>query len=249
MADGDADKTFTQEQYAAMVAERDAVIANRDTILGEAKEAKETARAAKEALLKFDDVDLDELKRLRKAEAEAERTKARDAGDWDRREAQLAKEHEAQMAEVVGLHNTKVEGLEAENKGLRGDFQERFLHAEAVDAISAAGGRTKVLLPHIESQLSLIKGEDGKHRVRVVDAEGKVRIGGDQGLPMTIGQLVGEVRDDEEFMQNFDGTGSSGGGASKSSAGGGGTKVVAAGDEMAFMSNVEGIASGEVTVK
>ena len=53
-----------------------------------------------------------------------------------------------------------------------------------------------------------------------------------------------------KYPRMFEGTGSSGGGASKSSDRVAGTpKVIAAGDQAAFLKNVDKIAKGEVEVR
>ena len=71
MTEGDGSaKVFTQEEVDAMVAEANKSLeANRNTILEEAKRAKE-------ALASFEGVDPKEYKRLKDAAAEAERQKA-----------------------------------------------------------------------------------------------------------------------------------------------------------------------------
>jgi hypothetical protein len=83
----------------------------------------------------------------------------------------------------------------------------------------------------------------------VVDGKGNPRIGDAQGNPMTIKQLVDELKQDPDFARNFEGSGSSGGGAPRSNAGGGGgVKTIAAGDNAAFLANLDGILDGSVKI-
>ena len=82
----------------------------------------------------------------------------------------------------------------------------------------------------------------------VIDDNGHPRVGDSEGNNMTLPQFVESMKQDPDFAQNFEGSGSSGGGSSKSSAGGGRQKTIAADDDEGFIKNVEGIAKGEVSV-
>lgn len=227
----DEAKTYTQEEFDAMVQERDALKANRDQILTEAKQAK--ARLAN-----YDGVDPEEFKRLKDAAAEAERKKAESEGDFKSLEKQLIEKHTVEL----GARDKRISALQAA-------LEQRLVDAEATRELAEAKGSARVLLPHVKSQVKVVESDDGEFSVQVVDARGNPRIADGKGTPMTLKDLVGEMRNDPEFARAFDGTGSSGGGASKSNAGGGGARVVARDDNASFIANVEGIASGKAEVR
>ena len=68
-------RTYTQEEFDAMVTERDAVKANRDEVLREAK-------ASKKKLVDYDGVDPEKYKALVKAAEDAETQRLAGEGDW-----------------------------------------------------------------------------------------------------------------------------------------------------------------------
>jgi hypothetical protein len=228
---GDDEKTYTQADLDAKVAEANAALeANRNALLAEKKRLeKETAR--------FKDVDPDKYRSLVEQEAELERRKAEAAGDWKARETQL-----------FDKFSKETEQKDGRIKSLSAALERRLVDAEATSAIAAAKGSPKVLLPHIKAHVRVVE-EDGEFVVQVVDAKGSQRIGDAKGTPMTIAQLVEEMKEDPDFSRNFEGTGSSGGGAPRSNAGGGGAvRQIASTNSPDFLANLSGIAGGKVKV-
>jgi hypothetical protein len=220
----------TAEAFAALQEEKAALIANRNEVLKEAK-------AAKTKLAAYAGIDLEEVKTLKQEKEEAERKRAEAVGDWKARETQL-------LAKV----QQDIDAREGRIKTLSTALERRLVDAEATAALASAKGSTKVLLPHIKSHVKVVE-EDGEFVVHVVDAKGNQRIGDAKGSPMTIAQLVEEMKADPDFARNFEGSGSSGGGAPRSNAGGGGgVKTIAAGDNAAFLANVDGILDGTVKI-
>jgi hypothetical protein len=214
----------------ALRAENAALLASRNEVLKEAKKAKEQAR-------RFDGIDPDRYKQLESAAEEAERKRIEAVGDWKARETQLLEK----VGKDIEARDTRINSLSTA-------LERRLVDAEATAALASAKGSTKVLLPHIKSHVKVVE-EDGEFVVHVVDAKGNQRIGDAKGSPMTIAQLVEEMKADPDFARNFEGSGSSGGGAPRSNAGGGGgVKTIAAGDNAAFLANVDGILDGTVKI-
>lgn len=232
MEDDGSAKVFTQEEVDAMVAEANKSLeANRNTILEEAKRAKE-------ALASFEGVDPKEYKRLKDAAAEAERQKAEAEGDWTKLEEQIKSAH----ANELGAKDARIEKLV-------GSLRTHLVDAELTKAISAAKGDPDLLLPHARQYVQTRETEDG-FEVFVADEKGTPLVSDGQGTPMTMAELV-ETKLAEKYPRAFDGTGSSGGGASKSIPGGGGrfAGTIAADDKSSFMDNLEGVAHGKVQVR
>lgn len=223
-------KMYSQEEFDAMVQERDALKANRDQILTEAKQAKER-------LKNYDGVDPDEFKKLKDAAAEAERKKAESEGDFKSLEKQLIERHTSEL----GARDQRISTLTSA-------LEKRLIDADAAQVLAELKGSVKGLLPHIRPHLKVVE-QDGEFVAVVVDSRGNPRIADGKGTPMTIKDLAEEFRADSDLARLFEGSGSSGGGASKSNAGGGGASVVARGDNSAFIANLEGIASGKVEVR
>lgn len=223
-----ADPKYTEEEFAAMVAERDALKQNRDEALTEAKKAKT-------ALKNYDGVDPDEFKRLKTAAEEAETKRAAAAGDFETLKKQLVDNH----ARELGARDGKIGKL---TKAL----ERRLIQAELTKAIAAKKGDPDLLLPYAE-RFARTKETDDDFEAFLVDAAGNQRFSDGQATPMTFDAFV-EQDLMQKFPRAFDGTGSSGGGASKSNAGGGGVKRIASGDNAAFLANLDAIAKGEVEV-
>jgi hypothetical protein len=224
-------ETFTKEQVAELVAAEVAGLkANNSTLLAEKKRLADLAK-------KFDGLDPDAARTALQAAEEAERKRAEMAGDWKARETQL-------LEKVAANEKAK----DATISSLSSALERRLVDAEATSALAAAKGSPKVLLPHIKAHVRVVQ-EDGEYVVQVVDSKGNQRIGDAKGSPMTIAQLVEEMKEDPDFARNFDGTGSSGGGAAKSNGGAGGAvRQIASTNSPDFLANLSGIAGGKVKV-
>ncbi len=98
------------------------------------------------------------------------------------------------------------EDLEQEVKRLRKELDNRSLSEQARKAIEAAGGRPRLLEPHVRARSKMIDG-----RAVVVDEDGNPEIGND-GNPKGIGELVKQLKQDDDFALAFKGNGASGGG-------------------------------------
>lgn len=225
--------TYTQDQVNALLEEKIAGLkANRDEVLKEAKAAKERLKA-------LEGVDPEEHKRLKAAAEEAERKKLTAEGDWKAMEKQLVDKYEQALV------------AERTEKGaILSSMEQYLIDSAAVAELARHSDSPRLLLPHVKSVMKVVK-EDGHYAARIVDpTTGTVRIGKGQGsTPMTLGELIEEMKGNAEYAPAFRGTGSSGSGAAKSNAGGGGAKVIAAGDNAAFLANLEGIANGSVQVR
>jgi hypothetical protein len=221
---------ITPEAFAELKAETERLATKNREILTEAKKAKE-------AVKRYEGVDPDEYKTLKQQAAEAAQRKALEEGNL-----------ESWKQQFVDQFNKEKEPILNENKSLRSAVEQYLVDAQASSALAEAKGSPKVLLPHIKAHVRVMQ-EEGQFVARVVDGKGNPRIGDAQGNPMTIKQLVDELKQDPDFARNFEGSGSSGGGAPRSNAGGGGgVKTIAAGDNAAFLANLDGILDGSVKI-
>lgn len=223
-----ADPKYTEEEYNAMVAERDALKANRDEALGEAKRAKK-------ALQNYDGVDPTEYKSLKDAAAAAEEKRAAAEGDFNTLKKQLVENHQKELGARDGKIGKLTKALER-----------RLIQAELTKAIAAKKGDPELLLPYAE-RFARTKETDDDYEAFLVDQAGNPRYSDGQATPMTFDAFV-EQELMTKFPRAFEGTGSSGGGAPKSNAGGGGVKRIASGDNAAFLANLDAIAKGDVEV-
>jgi hypothetical protein len=140
----------------------------------------------------------DALKRIEELGDDAEIQKKIEAG-MKSREAQLLKKHEQELKTA------------SDRSGhLERQLKEILVDAAVTEALAAAGGRAKLLLPHVRTQVRMRETEDGRFLAEVVDEDGNPRVGDGQGSPMTIPQLVEELKGSSDFQAAFDGTGNTG---------------------------------------
>lgn len=184
--------------------------------------ALKTANAeARNLRLKYKDIDPDEVKQT-KAELEELRTKA--AGP---------EQLEALKNQLVTAHGKEKQKLQARIDSLTAAYEDTAITSAATVAIADAKGAPALLLPHVRKSVRLAD-VDGRPAVQVVDDKGNPRVNKD-GQPLTIKDLVEEMRADTTFGRAFDGSNAGGAGSGSSGGGGGG----AAGKKRSAMSVTE----------
>lgn len=228
-------KFDSQEAFDAAVAER--LAAETDGLKKSQRELLAEAKAAKAKLAAYDGVDPEEFKKLKTAAEEAERNKLTAAGDFKSLEAQLVTKYE-------GL----IEKERTEKSRYATAMETHLIDAAIATELAKHSDTPRLLMPHMKTQVKVME-QDGQFVARVVDAAGNVRIGKGQGAsPMSIAELVDEMKTSTEYAPAFRGTGSSGGGASRSAGGASGARVIPAGDNAALIANLEGVAKGTTQV-
>lgn len=149
----------------------------------------------------------EEIQQLLDAQRQSDEEKATKGGEWDKLKSQMLTQHQQELA--------KREEREAK---LKLSLERRLIDADATEAIAEAKGVPALLLPHVRASVRVVE-EDGEFTVQVVDAQGNPRVNG-KGEPLTIKDLVSEMRQSEIFGRAFEPTGTSGGGAGSGHANG-----------------------------
>lgn len=152
----------------------------------------------------------EEIAEILQAHEDAEKAKAEKAGDWEKLKAQMNDSHAKEIA-----------AKDNELASMRKALDEYLIDAQATSAIAAAKGVPELLLPHVKQHVKVME-ENGKYNVTVVDAKGDPRING-KGEPLTIADLVVEMKQSEIYGRAFEGTGQTGSGKLPTNAGGGTT--------------------------
>lgn len=155
---------------------------NRDTILSEKRAITE----------KYKDIDLDAYNAWKQDQEKQKTQQQKDKNDWDAREASLKESHGKELQKEKDRNLSIFKALDKQ-------LIENTTIAALTDA-KVVPAKVKVLMPHIKNQLKVIEA-DGEFVARVVDASGKVRY--QNGVEMTIAQLVGEFKSDEAFSDCF----------------------------------------------
>lgn len=122
--------------------------------------------------------------------------------------------------QLVQQHSVELQSKEAKVNTLTKALDKVLREQTARAEIAGAKGEPLLLLPHVMSQTRTVEDDDGNFRVEVIDASGNVRIGDAKGNPMTIAQLVAEMRNSEVFGRAFEGDGTSGSGKRQTNGGG-----------------------------
>lgn len=170
-------------------------------------------------LLKFKDIDPE---RARDALAKLE-----EMGNIDpTKEADkiVSERLEAAKKQLLEKHNKDLEGRDGRIGQLTKTVESLLIDQAATAALAEAKGSVELLLPHVQRH-TRVRESDGKYFVEVVDKDGNARIGNSKGDPMTINDLVQEMRKSEAFGRAFDGSGQSGGGKPPGNGGGGNPQI------------------------
>lgn len=129
--------------------------------------------------------------------------------------------------------------------GLRAALEKRLVESEAAAAVMAAKGVPELLLP-IVTPLLAVEEMDGGFVVRVLGEDGQPRLNA-TGAPMTVLELVAEMRRSDVFGRAFEGRGISGSGAPPTGIGGG-AGTISLSDPAALGRHLVDIASGRMRV-
>jgi len=156
----------------------------------------------------------------------------------------------ANKNQLVRAHQKEKDELRKEVESTQGQLKKVLVENAAVKAITDAGGKVKVLLPHVTSAIQMKKNDTGEYSVSVVDSDGIQRVGDSQGNPMTIPQLVEEYKQNDDFAGAFSSSQQTGtGNKGKQTPGApSGAKVVSSSDIEGMGSNLESIAEGKTKV-
>lgn len=191
---------------------------------------REAREAAERALKGFEGIDPQRARKLAEEAEKAEREGLKNKGDWETREKQLTERLAADLAKREQQFQAELDGAKARAERLQKSLEQHLVRAEATAALAAQGGLTDLLLPHVISQIRVL--EDGENFVaRVIGPDGNPRIADVKGTPMTIAQLVAEMRENTAYAPAFKAPRVGGSGApGESTAGATGTVTISRAD-------------------
>lgn len=119
---------------------------------------------------------------------------------------------EAAKAQLLERHNGELQSRDGKIGKLTKTVESLLIDQAATAALADAKGSVDLLLPHVQRHTRVRENDDGTYVVEVIDKSGNSRIGNGKGDPMTIKELVQEMRHSESFGRAFEGSGQSGGG-------------------------------------
>lgn len=194
-AKADADETMYSEAYVKQLRQ-------------EAAKYRTKMREHEEALVKFTDVDVEEYTKMKEEQKKSDTKKLEEKGEFEKLRMQIVEENNKELA----LKDSKNNELAELNKSLKSEIQRVILCNE----ISAAASVAKAINPKLVEMVVLgntkvEETEDGRKIVKVLDAEGNTRIDIKTGSPLSIIQLLDEMKQTEEYAHLFAGAKTGGG--------------------------------------
>lgn len=172
-------------------------------------------KALEKDVLKFKDIDPDKAREAL--------VKLEELGNYDpTKEADkiVAERVDAAKRQLLDKHTKEIQDRDGKVGSLTKTIESLLIDNAATGALAELKGSVNLLLPHVKNR-TRVRETDGKYIVEVIDGEGNARIGNAKGDPMTIKELVQEMRQSEEFGRAFEGIGQSGGGMPPGNNGGG----------------------------
>ncbi len=169
--------------------------------------AERTAKANLEKLVvKFKDLDPDKAREALTRLEELEKIDPTKEAD------KIANtKFEAAKTQLLAKHTEDMNAEKTKSTKLRTKIDSLLVDSVAKSAIAEEKGSIELLLPHIQRATRVVEdGEDFK--VEVIGKDGNVRIGDSKGQPMTIEELVAEMKASDTFGRAFEGDGTTGGG-------------------------------------
>ena len=106
-------------------------------------------------------------------------------------------------ADLSAAHATEMEKRDAREQGLQGQLYGMLVTSEATKAITDNKGIPELLMPFIKDQVQVVE-QDGNLNAYVVDGDNNQRYSGTTGAPMTIAELVVEMKGNKQFGRIFE---------------------------------------------
>lgn len=126
--------------------------------------------------------------------------------------ADMQRQLEKIKKELAEAHSTDLQGKDSRIQALTGQLHNILVVAEAKSALADAGAVDSALvMPFVQSQVR-VEEKDGAFSVNVLDDAKDIRYSGVTGAPMTINELVSEMKSAEKYGPLFKSEAPAGGG-------------------------------------
>jgi len=164
---------------------------------------RENAREAAEKLKVFEGLD--------PAKSRDALKKVEEMASWTP-EQKVKEQIEAMKAQILEAHGNEKVKLEEKVERLTKSLEDAMIVSVATQTLAEQKGSVRLLMPHIRQQTRL-RDADGRLIVEVLGSDGTPRLTGTDGHAMSIGELVTEMKSQDDFASAFEGTGATGTGA------------------------------------
>ncbi len=157
-------------------------------------------------------VDLTPLSEFGASPAEIKEAFDKRVADLVTKGGDAAKAVEKVRAEMSDAHKKAMDASNSRTQLLETQLHSYIIDGTANAAIAEERGIPELLLPFIKQQVKVVE-ENGTFAAHVVDAKGERRYSGVTGQPMTIKDLVAEMKGNAKYGRLFESQQSGGGGA------------------------------------
>lgn len=154
------------------------------------KEAATYRTQAKQLKEAVGDFDPDTIKEMIAEREQARLRKAEEKGEFDKIKQAMQEKHQSELEDA----RKQVKAVEA-------TMEKHLVDSQIVQSIAELEGNTKLLKPHIRSNVKVVN-DGGEYKVTVLDDDGGVRYNSN-GDPMNIKEYVESLRDDPDFGNAF----------------------------------------------
>lgn len=170
-------------------------------------------------------------------------------------EEQVAAGIKEREAQLIARHQEAMTLSTQKSDGYKTQLERMLVENASMKALQDAGGNPLLLTPHLRSQIRMRETDNGMIAEVYNPSTGAARVGDAQGNPMTIPQLVAELKANDQFSMAFNGTGSTGSGSTNGATGSAKrpagqqtakATVVSLADQDALDDNWEGFLDGSV---
>jgi hypothetical protein len=127
------------------------------------------------------------------------------------------KQIEGVKAALATAHKGELDKRDARNQGLQNQLYTMMVENAATSAIVELKGVPDLLMPFVKNFVK-VNEKDGQFHVSVVDAQGEIRYG-NTGSPMSIKELIAEMKANEKYGRLFESDQPNGGGGFQPGAG------------------------------
>lgn len=143
--------------------------------------------------------------------------KVEDMADW-KPDDKVKEQIEAIKKQLTDKHLGEIGKKDEVVSSMTKQLEKMMIEANAATAIAESKGSAKLLLPHVKNATRMKQTDKGEFVVEVIDTDGNVRLSPATGstAPMSIAELVAEMKTQDSFAPAFEGSGASGSGATGS---------------------------------
>ncbi len=136
-------------------------------------------------------------------------------------ETSYSKKFDVDKETLTKKYTTDIESKDTTIGTLTRQLEKHLIENASISAINEADGSTDLLLPLITQRAKVVTLDNGNLGIRILGDDGIERLSPKAGStdPMSISELVGELRADSKFGRAFKALGTSGSGANTSSSG------------------------------